>query len=835
MKPHFHLVVLCLATAGCRCAPPSIKSAEPARLVVTPETLVLGPVYLGQSATGVVSVVNEGGAISEADVSVPAPFSVDVASLRLVQGAAADLVVSFSPQRPGPASAVLLVGTLEVRVEAEGLEVSACLPTTVCADAHFDVVGAQCVEAPKPDGAACETSCVSGACSAGTCVGTLKGCDDGNACTTDACDETAGCSHALRACPQPTAPCQVARCDSATGCGTQDAPDGTLCGPDDCLATQVQVCIVGQCVTRPRPDTGRCVNRWIPTTIPARLGHAMAFDAAHQRVVLFGGYGTGDLSDTWERNGTTWTQRLPASSPTARSGHAMAYDAARQRVVLFGGQIEQTLSVLSDTWEWDGTTWAQRFPSRSPSARNGHYAMAYDAAHQRVVLTGAGETWEWDGTTWTQRLPALAPRAREYHAMAYDAARQRVVLFGGLDGNYLSETWEWDGMAWTQKFPASSPRSRGNHTMAYDFARQRVLLFGGSDGNRLSDTWEWDGATWVESPPATDPPARGGHAMVYDSARQRVVLFGGFAGRGLSDTWERGTTWVQTPQALAPPERYAQSGHGPAVAYDAVRQRVVLFGGFSTQGQSLSDTWEWDGATWTQRLAALSPTARFGHVMAYDAVHQRVVLFGGEDANGLSSETWEWDGTAWLQKLPASSPPARQGFAMASDFARQRLVLFGGADANGHTSETWEWDGTTWLQKLPASSPPARGGHAMAYDAARQRVVLFGGNDVTDSTIRLSDTWEWDGATWVESTPAMAPPARNQHAMVYDSARQRVVLLGGFALPRALLDTWEWDGTTWVDKQPLTAFPSALGAMAYDEARQRVTFFDGTTTWLLLP
>jgi hypothetical protein len=32
-----------------------------------------------------------------------------------------------------------------------------------------------------------------------------------------------------------------------------------------------------------------------------------------------------------------WSQRTPAVSPPARDRHALAYDAARQRVILFGG------------------------------------------------------------------------------------------------------------------------------------------------------------------------------------------------------------------------------------------------------------------------------------------------------------------------------------------------------------------------------------------------------------------------------------------------------------------------------------------------------------------
>ena len=46
-----------------------------------------------------------------------------------------------------------------------------------------------------------------------------------------------------------------------------------------------------------------------------------------------------------------------------RSRHAMAYDNARQRTLLFGGYNG---SVLGDTWDWDGRVWTRQAPATSP-------------------------------------------------------------------------------------------------------------------------------------------------------------------------------------------------------------------------------------------------------------------------------------------------------------------------------------------------------------------------------------------------------------------------------------------------------------------------------------
>jgi hypothetical protein len=163
---------------------------------------------------------------------------------------------------------------------------------------------------------------------------------------------------------------------------------------------------------------------------------------------------------------------------------------------------------------------------------------------------------------------------------------------------------------------------------------------------------------------------------------------------------------------------------------------------------------------------------------------------------------------------------------MAHDQARQRIALFGGVDASaGPVGDTWEWDGATWVQQYPATSPSARAS-AMAYDAVRQRVMLFGGRNA--STSPLGDTWEWDGGNWTQRNPVASPSPRSDHAMACDEARQRVVLFGGGAPSTLFADTWEWDGASWTQNN-LVVRPSVRmdHAMAFDAARQRLVVYGG--------
>lgn len=58
----------------------------------------------------------------------------------------------------------------------------------------------------------------------------------------------------------------------------------------------------------------------------------------------------------------------------------------------------------------------------------------------------------------------------------------------------------------------------------------------------------------------------------------------------------------------------------------------------------------WDGEGWRQAAAA-GPPPRSGHAMAYDAGRRRVVLYGGGSFDGRTvtrhEDLWEWDGARW--------------------------------------------------------------------------------------------------------------------------------------------------------------------------------------------
>ena len=184
-------------------------------------------------------------------------------------------------------------------------------------------------------------------------------------------------------------------------------------------------------------------------------------------MVMFGGLAATAVNETWEYNGVNWTQVTTAGSPPARMLHGQAFDVARNRTVIFGGLDSLFGPARGDTWTYDGATWTQVLPATSPSAR-GWLEMTYDLARGVTVLFGGtdlgffpfnfDDTWEWNGTNWSMATPATVPPSRDSHAIAYDQGRAKVVIFGGYDASFSgrNDTWEYGSANAATWFPFGS-------------------------------------------------------------------------------------------------------------------------------------------------------------------------------------------------------------------------------------------------------------------------------------------------------------------------------------------------------------------------------------------
>ena len=305
-----------------------------------------------------------------------------------------------------------------------------------------------------------------------------------------------------------------------------------------------------------------------------------------------------------------------------------------------------------------------------------------------------------------------------------------------------------------------------------------------------------------------------------------------FTARGQIDPCELAWQQINSPNS---PGLWIQR----AWTYDSQREVAVLFGGSKPGVPYMSETWEWNGASWSQPSSG-TPPPRAGAAMAYDSYRGVCVLFGGGTNRLLSeipfNDTWEWDGAAWILRKandPSATdqPPPLDTPKMTYDSARRRVVLIGSTERVGGSvnpvTRTWEWDGTNW--SVRATAPPTRYQPAMAFDPTRRVTVVFGGKAYAGGL--LNDTWTWDGTTWM-SVAASGPPGRYEHAMVFDNRRRVMLMFGGSNDSGAeLSDTWEWNGQSW-SVRPLASRLGLTGRrlhqMWYEPSEERVIVFGGT-------
>jgi len=564
-------------------------------------------------------------------------------------------------------------------------------------------------------------------------------------------------------------------------------------------------------------------------TPPGRYFAAGIFDPIRDRLIVVGGYTGSDQNDVWALSLSgepQWTQIVPAGTPPApRSGHVAAYDPARDRMVIMGGG--NASGNANDVWALsldDSPTWTSLSPSGTPPAPRRQHVAAYDPVGDRLIVIG-GNTGElrndvWalalsGSPTWSALLPSgTPPSGRRGHAAAYDPDAEEIYVFGGYDGAYRADvhTLSLAGDAsWAAISPAGpGPNGRYAAGAVFDRTRGRLLLTGGDDGpNRHGDAWAVsidDDPAWSDVTPQVWPTARSGHATAYDSRRDRMLVVGGSnaLASGVTDVWEVSLGmqpgWTRLSSRGAPPSGRQQQ----SAIYDTARDRLIVFGGFD--GSLQNDTWALSLKApnqWIRLMPSGSPpTPRRGHVAVYDAARDRMLLFGGYDGAYLS-DVWSLSlsgAPAWSKLASSGSPPAQRYAASAIvDPVRDRLVIFGGDNGSVRLNDAWALSlglGPSWTRIETASPRPGiRAGHTGIYDPARHRLMIFGGYN--SYTTFMDDTWALSlggTPTWTQLAPTGGPPpGRYFHSAVYDPSGDRMAIFGGYSNGDDAADLWFLD------------------------------------------
>jgi hypothetical protein len=261
------------------------------------------------------------------------------------------------------------------------------------------------------------------------------------------------------------------------------------------------------------------------------------------------------------------------------------------------------------------------------------------------------------------------------------------------------------------------------------------------------------------------------------------------------------------PLKLSTPVPSPQTG--TALAYDAYRHQVVLFGGSNDNpGQLLNDTWTLSGSRWTQRNPAARPTPLQAAQIAYDDRTHSCLLVGSGGQAG-PAVTWRWDGNTWarLPDVPLARDETFQ--ALAADPTTGHILLLSVVVQSNRpaptVSNTWSWDGARWSMRHPRQELPAIGFSGVAGGPSLASVATAAPNRLGRGILAFlqndtgtSSTWLWDGSSWSPRSAGAIPPYNPQGTtMAQDVTSGEVVLVAWGDGSGDTGSTWLWNGTGW--------------------------------------
>ena len=482
----------------------------------------------------------------------------------------------------------------------------------------------------------------------------------------------------------------------------------------------------------------------------------------------------------------------------------------------------------------------------------------HDSGHDRLLSLGGSRRENWAlplaGPHEWQPLPRQALPSFDARTSVQDPSTGLVYFLGRRPDGMLEFNTLDPATGAVASLPASGgPPAQPRSAPLFDPVNQRLVIYGSGieDPDQLDPhVWALDllpAPTWSQWTPAgVSPPvelALSYSFAVLDPVRRRMVFPTSIReGPGLFSMWA--LTLDGPPEWL----RFATNGlvtqsPNPSV-YDPVGDRLWTIDNLCFLYALSLVNYHWSSTS----VGGPGPSPRQGAGVAIDVAQHRLLVFGGTTPSyDTHSDTWALsleDPPAWMELVPnATRPPNRGGAGDGHDATRRRLVVFGGYDEwGGFHNDTWALD----LDADPAWSalatqgapPPGRYSHASAWDPARDQLVVFGGYG-GDGSHPLGDLWALSFAggapTWSQSTPAgSAPAARFSSQLVYDSARDRFLLLFGVNGTQVFDDVWELrlsPTPTWRRLAPGGTLPAARGGAmcAYDPPRDRVLMFGGGT------
>ena len=323
--------------------------------------------------------------------------------------------------------------------------------------------------------------------------------------------------------------------------------------------------------------------------------------------VYLNGYGVQMISSI---EGTWNELSITGNKPESRGWAKAIYDPIDHRIVLHGGWSSVPYNSMNDTWSFDLTTeiWNEEITTGNPQWRAGHIAV-YDSQRHRMIIFAGGNWWQaWYNDVWSLDLSTnqwvelqttgTVPIKRLAPCGVYDEQNDNLIVFGGnCDGPsnpwVTNEVWklnlsvsppEWTLVSTT----GCPPSARQTATAVLDDQNNEMIIFG---GNGCSDAWSLNLNTYVWIELEDYGSNRYHHASTFNSEARYMISVAGWGGPGYCDALVFDVDTNNWLDVITIGDTPCQRSR-PALIYDPVGERVIMFGGEINLHTDFDDTWE---------------------------------------------------------------------------------------------------------------------------------------------------------------------------------------------------------------------------------------------------
>jgi len=347
----------------------------------------------------------------------------------------------------------------------------------------------------------------------------------------------------------------------------------------------------------------------------------------------------------------------------------------------------------------------------------------------------------------------------------------------------------------------------GGAVTVYDRRGGRCLWIGGYAGQSL-DIGDWPYRDWPSS--------------WQINRRINAQRMQAFDGQNFSEIYTRGASPLPRSQ--------------PVVAYNPLRDTVILFGGMTqTSPQKIgADTWEWDGRKWTL-LDAGPSTDQFadgeigrygGNVMAFDPFRNQMVMVGGRYAIQ--------DGSTNSQTQSLITTTGRATSSWYDRFNKVRRTSMHHYVPDATTGKS-TWQATVNLpsnfpEGYPAAlvSVPDGDGKGLYYFSFRQTCW--------ECTMTRNNVWHYNGSVWQELANSSLPDnvAFAHLYAAYEPVSKKIILTVGRGNEAGVKRIWEYNPLlanqgqgAWTKRYLTDAPPTFANMPCFDPVRRTLVEYGG--------